>query len=435
MVLSKYTIFSKIKNSENYFVLNLLSGQADILEPSLGMALEQGIIPDRDAFIQKGYLADPIEEGKLFTKKHLEFIDNRESDEIQIFFVPCYSCNFACTYCFQSEYETSKSRLTDEVIDSFFKAIKRQFEGRKFYVTLFGGEPLLPSSYARSMIEYFLKKAKENNVPIAIVTNGFTLETYLPILSSESIREIQVTLDGTQVIHDNRRPLKGSSESTFNAIVRGIDAALEKQIAVNFRVVVDKDNIDNLSELAQFAIERGWTKDPNFKTQLGRNYELHHCSAKPDNLFSRIALYEKIYALIKQSPHILEFHKPAFSISKFLWENGSLPDPLFDACPGCKTEWALDYTGSIYSCTATVGKSDEVIGSFYPEITLDDEKVAEWRERDITTIEACRTCNVNLACGGGCAAVAKKDGESLLSPDCRPIKGLLELGLSHYFES
>ena len=72
--------------------------------------------------------------------------------------------------------------------------------------------------------------------------------------------------------------------------------------------------------------------------------------------------------LIRQHPAILQFHKPAYSVSKFLFENGELPDPLFDSCPGCKTEWAFDYTGRIYSCTATVGKPGEELGTFYPEV-------------------------------------------------------------------
>ena len=64
-------------------------------------------------------------------------------------------------------------------------------------------------------------------------------------------------------------------------------------------MVADKENIDNLPELAQFAIDKGWTKSPCFKTQIGRNYELHHCQSAPDKLFSRISLFERIFELDK----------------------------------------------------------------------------------------------------------------------------------------
>jgi len=182
-------------------------------------------------------------------------------------------------------------------------------------------------------------------------------------------------------------------------------------------------------------MEKGWTASPLFKTQLGRNYELHHCQSSPDKLFDRISLYEKIYEMIKIHPHILDFHKPAYSVSKYLEENGELPGPLFDSCPACKTEWAFDYTGNIYSCTATVGKTDESLGTFYPSVTRKEEIIDNWESRDVTSIAECRDCSVQLACGGGCGSVAKNRTGNICSPDCRPVKELMELGFSQYFRS
>ena len=200
-------------------------------------------------------------------------------------------------------------------------------------------------------------------------------------------------------------------------------------------MVVDKENINDLPELARFAIDRGWTKSPLFKTQMGRNYELHHCQSAPDKLFDRVSLYEHIYELVKEHPYITEFYKPAYSVAKFLSENGELPDPLFDSCPACKTEWAFDYTGNIFSCTATVGKADESLGTFFPEVTLKTEMVRQWENRDVTAIAECRDCSVQLACGGGCGSVAKNRTGNVCSTDCRPVKELLELGFSAYLDN
>jgi uncharacterized protein len=107
---------------------------------------------------------------------------------------------------------------------------------------------------------------------------------------------------------------------------------------------------------------------------------------------------------------------------------------LFDACPACKTEWAFDYTGNIYSCTATVGKRDESLGTYYPLITRKNDIIENWQERDVTIILECRECPVQLACGGGCGSVAKNRTGNICSTDCRPVKELLELGFSAYFE-
>lgn len=438
---SKYNIFSKIRDSENYFIVNLLTGNADILTVDdaekltvvkNGSELPEGAFSDE--LYNKGYLSEKEEETRLYRKKYLDFIDSRNKDEIQLFFVTNYSCNFACTYCYQDQYNNPNLELNNEVIDSFFNYIKNEFAGRNKYITVFGGEPLLNSPKQKASIEYLLKKASDGKLEISFVTNGYSLENYIDIFKNKKIREIQVTLDGTELVHDSRRFLKNGA-GTFSQIVRGIDACLQNNIEVNMRMVMDKENIENLPDLAQFAINKGWTKSPFFKTQIGRNYELHHCQSASGKLFSRVSLFETIFNLTRQYPHILEFYKPAYSITKYLSENGSLPDALFDSCPACKTEWAFDYTGQIYSCTATVGKSEESLGTFYPSITTDQKKIEQWESRDVTSIPECKECNLQLACGGGCGSVAKNNSGRICSPDCRPVTELLELGFSEYFEN
>ncbi len=441
MIFSKHNIFSKIKDSENFFIVNLLTGNADILSPKEAQKIQEisnnTVLVEND-FIsdlsEKGYWVDEKEENKLYKKKYLDFLDMREDDEIQLFFVPNYSCNFACSYCYQDEYAPTNGTLTNEIIDSFFSYIQKEFAGRRKYITIFGGEPLMNSAKQKENISYLVDQANQSNLDLSFVTNGYSLVDYIDILKKGKVREIQITLDGTADVHNTRRILKGGT-GTFDKIVEGIDACISNKITVNLRMVIDKENMDNLPELAQFAIDKGWTTSPYFKTQIGRNYELHHCQTAPDKLFSRVSLYETLYELIKQNPHIIEFYKPAYSISKFLSENGELPDPLFDSCPACKTEWAFDYTGQIYSCTATVGKSDEVLGTFYPQVTRKEEMINEWEKRDVVSIPECKDCAVQLACGGGCGSVAKNKTGKICSTDCRPVKDLLELGFASYLEN
>lgn len=435
---SKYNIFSRIRDSENYFILNFLTGNADILsrpEASQIQDVRNGKkLPDNGFFellAGKGYIISEEEEKSLYRSRYLDFIDAREKDEVQLFFVTNYTCNFACSYCYQDQYTDNAGSLTNEVIDSFFSYIYREFAGRKKYITVFGGEPLLAGEKQKESISYIIEKANAAGIELCFVTNGYTLDQYSEILKKGKIREIQVTLDGTERAHNSRRFLKGGG-GTFDKIVAGIDSCLLNGIDINLRMVADKQNIDNLPGLASFAIDKGWTKNKHFKTQIGRNYELHHCQSDPNLLFDRISLYEKIYELVKVHPYILEFYKPSYSISKFLFENGELPDPLFDSCPACKTEWAFDYTGHIFSCTATVGKTDESLGTFYPVESRKNEIIENWQDRDVTSIVECRNCNLQLACGGGCGSVAKNRTGKVCSPDCRPVKELLELGFAAY---
>jgi uncharacterized protein len=220
--------------------------------------------------------------------------------------------------------------------------------------------------------------------------------------------------------------------SPFDAIVRGVDACLAHDLPVNLRMVLDRENLDELPTLADFARSRGWTDHPRFVTQLGRNYELHGCQRDPARLLGRLELAEAVVGLARRFPAVLDFHRPALSVARVLFDQGELPEPLFDACPGCKTEWAFDYTGRVYPCTATVGKRGEEVGRFHPTVELHADRVAEWQERDVLAIEACRGCGLQLACGGGCGAVAKNRSGKLHGPDCRPVRELLELGFDLY---
>jgi uncharacterized protein len=434
MQLSKYNILTPIEGSDASVIVNLLSGNADVLDANRARELAAGLELDDPELVEKGYVVDAAEEDSRYKRAYLDFIDSRDRDEIQLFYVPNYSCNFNCSYCYQHSYESPKAGQQDEVLAAFFAYIDRTFSGRRKYVTLFGGEPLLPNEGSARALDGLIAGTLDRKLDLAIVTNGYHLERYIDVISRGRIREIQVTLDGPKAVHDGRRHLV-SGQPTFDTIVKGIDSALARGHAINLRTVLDRENLDAYVALAQFAIEKGWTDHPRFKTQIGRNYELHECQVERNKLYTRLELHKDIFRLARKHPEVLRFHRPAFSISRYLFDQGKLPSPLFDACPATKTEWAFDYTGHIYSCTATVGKSSESLGTFYPEVRLDTDKVCPWEERDVLAIEQCRTCNLQLACGGGCGSVAKNRTGTVSAPDCRPISELLSLGTALYAPS
>src|SRR5664279_2318059 len=195
---SRFNIFSKIKESDNYFIINLLTGNADILEiddAAKIQALKKGEILKNDSLLaelkSKGYMAEEADEEKLYRNKYLDFLDSRSKDEIQLFFVTNYSCNFSCTYCYQDQYTNTDKELNNEVIDSFFNYIKNEFAGRNKYITVFGGEPLLNSPKQKASIEYLLKKASDEKLEISFVTNGYNLTNYIDLFRNKNIREIQ----------------------------------------------------------------------------------------------------------------------------------------------------------------------------------------------------------------------------------------------------
>jgi uncharacterized protein len=426
---SRHNLVATLEDTGEPAIVNVLAGTADLLSQAEAAALARG--EPMAGLEERGYLVNPDDEMRRYRAAYLDFLDARDRDEVQLFFAPTYACNFACSYCYQSEYETETPLDGEAVVGAFYRYVDSAFAGRRVYVTLFGGEPLLPGERHHGVIAALVQGAKARGLDIAVVTNGYLLDAYLDGLTQARIREIQVTLDGVGPLHDRRRPLRGGG-ATFERVLAGIEAALARKVPVNLRVVVDRENLKGLVELARFAQERGWTRNPLVKTQLGRNYELHYCQVERARLYTRVELHRQLYALLREHPEVLELHRPAFALARGLATDGTLPPPLFDACPGCKTEWAFDARGRIYACTATVGKPGEELGTFYPEVQLDAATVRAWQERDVLTIAACRDCPAQLACGGGCAAVAKRRTGDLHAPDCRPVAELLGLGLALY---
>jgi radical SAM protein with 4Fe4S-binding SPASM domain len=210
---------------------------------------------------------------------------------------------------------------------------------------------------------------------------------------------------------------------------------VENGFPVNLRTVVDLENIRDLVTMAEFLDSKGWLDLPpeKFKTQLGRNYELFECYFKPQHLMTQAELWAEYSALSKEYPILEKFHRPDFKGIRHMVDTGELYMASFDTCPAAKTEWVFDLHGEIYGCTASCGRREYLLGTFWPEVTLDAAAVEKWQMRNVRSIDKCKSCKYDVICGGGCGVVAANaNGGDPLTPDCRPIGELLETGVNHY---
>ena len=176
MQLSKYNILAPIEGSGSSVIVNLLSGSADVLDAKQAQAFTAGVALEDPELVTKGYVVNEADETQSYRRAYLDFIEGRDSDEVQLFYVPSYSCNFNCSYCYQNSYEAPKSGQQDDVLGAFFTYIDRNFASRRKYVTLFGGEPLLPNEGSARALELLVSGTLARKLDLAIVTNGFHLE-------------------------------------------------------------------------------------------------------------------------------------------------------------------------------------------------------------------------------------------------------------------
>lgn len=159
-----------------------------------------------------------------------------------------FRCNLRCKMCTQYG-ENYKEQAMDEIdIEDwvvFLDEIKDVNPKPK--IILMGGEPFLYRYFSE-----FFNKAYSNGLKIHIVTNGYYLDKFIPLLEDCDIN-ITVSIDGLFDTHDNIRGKKGLFEKVRENIEL-IDK-LQKQgskIKLRLNHVMLPENIDNIFEFYKF---------------------------------------------------------------------------------------------------------------------------------------------------------------------------------------
>ncbi|MEG1058553.1 MAG: radical SAM protein, partial [Lactococcus sp.] len=146
--------------------------------------------------------------------------------------VPTYACNLKCIYCYEDSYLINQRGLTSDVmqltnqfttIDSIVS--KSGFHNREIAITLMGGEPLLKTNVR--IIETALELSKQRGYKVNVVTNGVDLGCFIDLFVNyfDVLSHIQITLDGSQDVHDKRRIYRDGSGS-FDIIWKNIKEAI-----------------------------------------------------------------------------------------------------------------------------------------------------------------------------------------------------------------
>ena len=241
-----------------------------------------------------------------------------------------------------------------------------------------------------------------------------------------------MTLDGTREVHDRRRALKGGGK-TFDRVVAGVDACLEAGLPVNLRTVVDKENIEDFAQLAHFAIDQGWAGHPKFKTQLGRNYELHHCQTNNTRLYTRLSLYEDLRRLVEKDPEILALLPPGVLGGAVPLRRGPASRAPVRRLPGDQDRVGLRRDGRHLPVHRQRRRRPaRPWGRSFPPVRWicgGSRSGAAATCRRWKGAEAARASSPAAAAAG---PSRRTGGDRIAAPDCRPVKELLGLGCAVY---
>ena len=416
MRLSSYVIPVNLeKEPDKCLLIHGYAGSIDIIDKDwLDVLLHNRIGDDMpfdkdvvETLLRRGYLTTKTEvEEYEYVNRFAQLLHRKVKQERSAFtFVVTYDCNFRCPYCFERSLISDKHKMcfTMEKVDQAYDAIQFIQPNNKLRVpriTLFGGEPLLKEN--REVVSYIVEKGKRLGFKFNAVTNGYDLDSYMDLLALDSIDNLQITIDGTEEVHNQKR-IHSQGYPTFHKIVANIGKALERDIFIVVRFNTDKTNINELYKLKKIFDDLGYTAHPKFTIDSARliDYNKEKDIGKnafftPKEFISQhgklgfeygchdFGAYNKIYrAIINQEP--LRY-KSIFCASQ---AGGYVLDPL----------------GNIYACWDVVGREKFIIGTYSAQsVQWNTEMRDKWQKNNVMQYEKCKTCKCALLCGGGCTA-------------------------------
>lgn len=437
MYLTKHLIYFEIDSSRT-LLINTLSGAVDKVSNDIAsklrdvnnkgtskidFELESNV---RDHLKQRGYLFETPDDEQTF---FLELYDKskRLSGQNPVKFVICptYSCNLACTYCYEGDLGSkNKAILNETQLSSIFSSIDKIRDDRsisKWFFELFGGEPFLNST--KPIIEKIFHELQERQENLAIVTNGTNIISFKELIEKyrNIIDSIQITLDGPKIIHDARRKYV-NGRGSFEEIVRGIDFLLEIGIHVRLRVNIDKENIYYLPQFITFVERKNWSFYQNFLCDIAPvTFHTSHVRSVNNlnedqavriilDMFPDMVQLRKVFnfGMFRVLNHISSVIEPARQYMSVL--------PAFHYCEANTLEcYVFGPDNYIYACPDAIVDKKYSIGTYYPDLEIDKNKQSYWK-RNILSIPKCKECEVATFCGGGCALVQLEHNEK--EPDC-----------------
>jgi uncharacterized protein len=213
----EYVILQKILSSQD--IEEILNLDSTILNRSLNILVDT---------IEKEFMlqAPPL---KSFSgDQTLNLEDNLNRELKQIILDVTEKCNLRCKYCIygdNNEKFRDFSSMDDMSLETALKSINDVIHrvGDEFYVTFYGGEPLINYTLIKSVVEYVLSLDLDTKLHFSITTN-LTLMTkeIAKFISSVDNFSVVCSIDGDKLTHDEyRKDISGNG--SYDRTIRGLE--------------------------------------------------------------------------------------------------------------------------------------------------------------------------------------------------------------------
>lgn len=417
MYWSKYNILSK-SEKYGYLLFNTMSlAFIRINEQDIDMWKKLRETPDSytnfqnyDFLIKARILVDNQEDD--LNVYLADVLKNRyNSSDMALTILPTRGCNFGCIYCY--EQDRPNVLMNEQTEKAIVKFVCSNSNLKRLSVVWYGGEPLLNFD---SMVR-LTKMFKQLNIEYSakIVSNGYLLtKEKADLMKDLAIRNIQITFDGSEEIHNQRRFLLGG-QPTYRKIMDNLKylLSINKEITIDIRTNIDRRNKDDYNKFYQ-----------DFKSEINDKRVTMYPGFVSDLLSSECVSPEfNISEGGYKAQFILDiFDKYSIEIKSFL------PKYRRHSCVASKYfAFVIGPEGELYKCWRMVGNQKEAIGNVN-DGSFDMVKFSKYLiGADYTLDSKCLHCEFITLCGGGCPLVRMRiKYEKISLNHCCPEKTHME---------
>ena len=377
-----YNSFSNALVDAPQEIARLVSGEEDTVDIFSTLSKEL-LLP----LIRGGFLveASKNELAQLKVRNRIGRFANRE---LGLTIAPTLDCNFRCSYCFEGH---DRSTMSAETVDAVYDYVLGALQGMQgLGVCWYGGEPLLAFDTMEKLSSRFIRLCRTLETPYEadIISNGYlmSVEKAEKLTRKMGVRFWQVTLDGPQEVHDQRRPLHGG-EGSFDVVLNNLVATSHLFDRVSVRINIDRTNREHVGELLDQLEQKGLCDKVTI--YFGHVQAIgaacpsfsHHCLSTKE--FSRVEM-----DLMRQ---VADRGWP-LSLRPRLKTGVCLVDQV-----NC---YLVDPSGNLAKCWNCAGVEEERTGTIFDD--KPHENLFRWLSFDPFDDPECLECNMLPICMGGC---------------------------------
>lgn len=306
-----------------------------------------------------------------------------------VYFVTTYRCNLACTYCYAESSPTASVEgdlTTAEALGMIDQIADLGVEE----ITFTGGEAL-----TRRDIFELMAHAKERGLKTYIITNGGPVTREKAERLAALANMVTVSIDSpTPEGHDAMR-----GAGSHAAAMRAVGLLKEAGAKVSVNTALSVASVDELSEMATWAIDQGVAEHRfDYVSDLGRGGLIGGLSPSKE---ARAQAERKLFETLRE-------RLSEINLSGILFHQSLLPPGVLKKhCGVGLEEISIDAKGEVYPCKLLHEpqfRAGNLRERSLKEIWADAPVLLSMVEVNPDNLPGCQNCTFRYVCGGGCRA-------------------------------